>query len=539
MAIEKTQLASLETILRPGQVVAGKYRVDRLIGKGGMAAVWAGTNERTGKRVALKVILRSFASSQDAEELFRREAMAASRVNHPNVVNVFDVVDHEGMMCIVMELLDGEPLGLYLAEKPPLSVEEAVTLLLPAMRGVAAANAQGIVHRDLKPQNLFICIGPDGRLLTTKVLDFGISVMVEKAIDASAETVVTMHGTPAYMSPEHIMNAADIDQRADVYGFGVLLFEALTKHLPFPGDPGPALLMRILNDPVPKASLFRSDLPADLVEIIARAMAKNPQDRFPTLNEFIGALEEHYYPLLPLPRSLTPMVGVPLFDQPSTGEAIAQVSRRSGTSQAQVGNPTRALFFLTEDRKSTDAESSRRLVPSNPPAAPTDLASMNLSVLGRLKAGGRRWLATAGAFVGALVVVGWLAMPRHGERRSPVPASPAASAPAATPMELLPLRASPSPSPQAGGSAVAASVAPRVVAKPTEPTRTATAAVTESSDPPRRSSKRRPASRSARYADKGLILPVSPLPLSPPPPAIVAPPPRPAPRAGVLTPDDF
>ena len=126
-----------------------------------MAAVWAGTNERTGKRVALKVILQSLATTREAQGLFQSEALAASRVNHPNVVTVFDVIEHEGMACIVMELLDGEPLGSYIARKRFLSVSEATALLLPAMRGVAAAHAQGVIHRDLKPQNLFICISGD------------------------------------------------------------------------------------------------------------------------------------------------------------------------------------------------------------------------------------------------------------------------------------------------------------------------------------------------------------------------------------------
>ncbi len=120
---------TLDTILQAGQLVGGKYRVDYLLGEGGMAAVWAGTNERTGKRVALKVILRSLATTREAQGLFQREALAASRVNHPNVVTVFDVIEHEGMACIVMELLDGEPLGSYLARKGFLTVGEATSLL--------------------------------------------------------------------------------------------------------------------------------------------------------------------------------------------------------------------------------------------------------------------------------------------------------------------------------------------------------------------------------------------------------------------------
>jgi serine/threonine protein kinase len=307
--------STLETILRPGEIVGGKYRVERLIAEGGMAAVWAGVNTRTGKRVALKVVLRSFAASGEALDLFRSEALAASRIDHPNVVSIFDVIDHEGKPCIVMEMLDGETLDRYLAKKGPLATEEALALLLPAMRGVAAANSQGVIHRDLKPANIFLCIGPDGRMITSKVLDFGISVVMEKTIDrslvaAAAGEKPSMFGTPAYMSPEHTEASAHIDARADVYGFGVLLFEALTGQVPFPGQPSSELFVRIICEPAPKVSQFRPDVSAELVAIVDRALAKRPADRFPNLDHFIGAVEQHLLPPSALPRVLTAMADV-------------------------------------------------------------------------------------------------------------------------------------------------------------------------------------------------------------------------------------
>jgi len=330
---------TLDTILQAGQLVNGNYRVDHLLGEGGMAAVWAGTNERTGKRVALKVILRSLATTRAAQHLFHSEALAASRVNHPNVVTVFDIIEHEGMACIVMELLDGEPLGSYITRKGFLSVSEAVALLLPAMRGVAAAHAQGVIHRDLKPQNIFICVGPDGRVVTTKVLDFGISVMMERAMDAAEGPVAGLAmGTPAYMSPEHILGVGRIDQRADVYGFGILLYEALTGQMPFPGEPGPDLFHRILNEPAPRVTLFRPDLPPGLVKIIETAMAKEPDHRYADLNLMVLALEGEEVAATPLPRLLTPLAGVtafaprePLSDQ---AEPVVQIVARKEPSGA-------------------------------------------------------------------------------------------------------------------------------------------------------------------------------------------------------------
>lgn len=279
---------AVDASFQPGQLIDGKYRVERLIGIGGMAAVWAGTNERTGKRVALKVVLRSLASSPAARELFYSEGLVASRINHPNVVTIFDVIEHEGMTCMVMELLDGEPLSRLIERKGTLTAHEATWLLLPAMRGVAAAHAQGVIHRDLKPQNIFLCVEPSGRIVTTKVLDFGISVLMERVLDLSRGLFL---GTPNYMSPEHVAGVAVIDGRADVYGFGVLLYEALTGQMAFPGEPCPALFQAIMDGPAVSVASLRPDLPTGLVSIIDRAMSKHPEHRYASVTAMITALE--------------------------------------------------------------------------------------------------------------------------------------------------------------------------------------------------------------------------------------------------------
>jgi eukaryotic-like serine/threonine-protein kinase len=285
--------SELEPTLEVGQLLEGKYRVEYLVGQGGMAAVWAGTNERAGKRVALKVLLPSLAAIPGVDALFQREALAASRVNHPNVVTVFDVLEHDRMACIVMELLDGEPLGNYLATKGPLHPNDACSLLVPAMRGVAAAHAQGVVHRDIKPQNIFVCLDPNGRALTTKVLDFGISIVVGRAREPAAGPAASLPmGTPVYMSPEHILGESPVDVRADVYGFGVLFFEALTGQVPFPGEPGAELYARILSDPIPPLAQLRPDVPAGLVRIIETALAKEPAQRHNCVHRMIDAIEE-------------------------------------------------------------------------------------------------------------------------------------------------------------------------------------------------------------------------------------------------------
>jgi len=440
MTGERQTQGTPETTLHAGQIVGGKYCVDRLVGKGGMAEVWAGTNERTGKRIALKVILRSFASSSEALELFRREALAGSRVNHPNVVNVFDVIDHDGMTCIVMEMLEGEPFGNYLRRKGYLGIDEAAALLLPAMRGVAAANAEGVVHRDLKPQNIFICIGSDGRLITTKVLDFGISVMREKSVDSAQVTqTLATHGTPAYMSPEHISGAPDIDARADVYGFGILFFEALTGQLPFLGDPGPALLVRILNEPAPKITLFRPDLPSQVVDIIHRAMSKDPRDRFASLTDFVRAVEEYIMPSSTLPRALTPMAGVPIYamsEQKSGGLAdpVVQVFHRNEASGLSEINETRALFTLSRDGKHDTGSGVRdpsreHFAFGEAQALTTTQVNLRPSLARSIRGlfSGRG--ITAVLFVAVVVLVIWIAFPKPVQNHS-TDAPPQSSRPA-------------------------------------------------------------------------------------------------------------
>jgi len=312
-----------ETILRPGQIVDHKYRVEKLIGLGGMAAVWEGLNKRTGKRVVLKMILQSLSNSEEARERFRREALAAGRINHPNVVSVFDVFDHEGHECIVMELLVGEPLADRLARQGLMDPDEAFSLLLPALRGVAAAHAHHVIHRDLKPQNIFLCTSPDGEYLTTKVLDFGISKIMHPSDESKDLTLAGKSiGTPAYMAPELASGSRVLDRRTDVYGFGAVLYETLSGHRPFQGLEGVPLLDHIARElPRPIAS-YRPDLPPEVVAVVERAMAKDPKERFRSLESMIGAIES-LLPATNISRALTPVVGVPVIP-------AADMIRRSG-----------------------------------------------------------------------------------------------------------------------------------------------------------------------------------------------------------------
>jgi serine/threonine-protein kinase len=294
-----------------------------------MASVWAGTNERTGKLVALKVIRKSFMATPGAEAFLRSEGLAASRVNHPNVVTVFDMIESEGMTCIVMELLDGIPLGTYLSCNSRLSLDDAVGLLLPAMHGVAAAHAEGVIHRDLKPQNIFICVDIDEHIVTTKVLDFGIALMADWARSRAVTAFPGLVGTPSYMAPEHIEGVADLDGRTDVYGFGLLFYEALSGQPAFPGEPSVELFRRILTETAAPLGELRPDLPLGMVQIVERALSKRPEERFETLDQMMGAIEAQMMQQPPAPASASPI--------PMEALGIAAFAQLQAASPARSG----------------------------------------------------------------------------------------------------------------------------------------------------------------------------------------------------------
>jgi serine/threonine protein kinase len=452
MSGELQRVGGIETILRPGQIVGEKYHIEKLLAEGGMAAVWAGVNERTGKRVALKVILPSFAGIGEAAELFRREALAASKVNHPNVVSIFDVIDHVGMTCIVMELLEGETLASYLTKKGPLSLDEAAALLLPAMRGVAAANALGVVHRDLKPGNIFLCSDSDGRLLASKVLDFGISTMMSRTGETSTEAeVLPMFGTPAYMSPEAIECSPAVDARADVYGFGVLLFEMLTGQVPFPGEPAPELLVRILNDPPPKVTDYKPELPAAIASVIDHALAKKAEDRFPDVEHLIRALEDQVLAQLSVSRSLSPIAGVSLLllSDSKSDAAVPKVhATNENSGRVRIGE-TMALYSMAgESVHPTDRSGATQ----TQILSPTVLADLTRRARAILPIFGHVLHRRAGIVASVtifLMMTTWLTIAGSARRRAAGKEHSARPVPAQGPL-VTPLRSSspvPAPSP--------------------------------------------------------------------------------------------
>lgn len=267
-----------------GELLAGKYRIERVVGHGGMGVVVAAMHEQLQQRVAIKMLLPEAKASPNAVSRFLREARAAAAIKGEHVARVLDVGELEGgSPYIVMEYLEGRDLAAILAALPEprrLPAEEAVGYVLQACEAIAEAHAAGIVHRDLKPSNLFLSRRPDGTPIV-KVLDFGISkALLTPGGEGTLTTTSSFVGSPIYAPPEQLVAAHQVDARADIWSLGTILYEALAGRPPYVGDSVMHVASRIFHEaPTPLAEL-RPELPADLVTVVMRCLEKKPEDRF-------------------------------------------------------------------------------------------------------------------------------------------------------------------------------------------------------------------------------------------------------------------
>ena len=268
---------------RAGQVLAAKYRLDALLGAGGMGEVYRATNELVGRPVAIKLLRPEHATNEEVVARFMREAVTANLVRHPNVVDVLDVgKDADGTPFIVQELLRGQDLASYVEQRGRLSLEEVVDLLCPVIDAIAEAHQQGVVHRDLKPDNVFLAKDAAGRIVP-KLLDFGISKV--RSPVGRATDVGVMMGTPAYMPPEQLQGARDADARSDVWALGVMLFELLSGRLPFVATEAPVLFVAIATQDAPKLSDVAPDVSTKASKIVERCLRRKPDERYPSAAE--------------------------------------------------------------------------------------------------------------------------------------------------------------------------------------------------------------------------------------------------------------
>jgi serine/threonine-protein kinase len=420
--------------LQPGDVIGGKYRVERILGVGGMGLVVAATHLALGQLVAIKVMLPEVARDPAAIERFLREARAAGRLRSEHAVEIKDVGQGAGgEPFIVMEYLDGSDLAHVLAKRRTLYAREAVGYVLEACVGLAEAHARGIVHRDLKPANMFLTRRPDGRSLI-KLLDFGISKLTDGPEGGLTKTQVVM-GSAEYMSPEQMRSARSADVRSDVWSLGVVLFELVTGRVPFGGESFAEVCAAVARDPVPPLGVRGLD------EVVRRCLEKEPARRYQTIAELADALGP--------------------FGSLSTGELVARVH---GTLD---GSGTAIPLPLTP-------------APEGAPAA-TDATTLEVSSgqsVTRRRLRGRGALVAAGATLGAVALT--LGAVELWARRAPVPdlasdgaslgssAAAPAGEPAHTPPDARPRAGStteaierpPAPQPQAGGRAPSPTVSP-------------------------------------------------------------------------------
>jgi len=391
---------------RVGTIV-DKYSLVRLLGKGGMGAVYEARHATLSRRFAIKFLLPSAATNADAMRRFENEAKAAGGLEHPNLVAVTDLGrDGQGAPYLVMEYLPGEDCARLLGRSGPLAPARAANIVLQACRGLAIAHRAGIIHRDLKPANLFITDAGDGSDLI-KVLDFGIAKL--KSADATSATGTgETFGTAHYMSPEQARGASDVDARTDVWSLGVVLYELLTARRPFDGGTFLHVVYQILSTQPARIEAARADLPPALIAIIEKAMAKEPGARF----QSVMAL----------------------------GEALAPLAR--------PGRPTSIVARGHAETVPTPATGVRP--PLESVRLSPDEAGVNRDGAEDRRRGGSRKLAlgtVAAVVIAAGAFLGLMASRSRSPARAVVPAPAVAAVPAPAPTAVAAPALAPSPSP--------------------------------------------------------------------------------------------
>ncbi|HEY2515204.1 MAG TPA: serine/threonine-protein kinase, partial [Polyangiaceae bacterium] len=283
--------ANLEGLPRAGETFDGKYRIEGLLGAGGMGVVFAATHLRLGQRVAIKMLLPEWVGDEAVAQRFAREGRASVAVRSEHIVRVLDVDEAQGRPYLVLEYLEGEDLEEIIATRGALPIPTAVDLILQACEALAEVHASGVIHRDLKPANLFLTYRADGSPCL-KVLDFGISKATARNSGFIEEGTqpLTVMGSPHYMSPEQMQSATDVDVRADLWSIGAILHELLAGKPPFEGESITALCAHVMTDPPPPLTRLRRDVPPALEGVVLRCLEKDRRRRYADVGELAHAL---------------------------------------------------------------------------------------------------------------------------------------------------------------------------------------------------------------------------------------------------------
>jgi serine/threonine protein kinase len=383
------------TPVNEGEILAGKYRVERVLGVGGMGVVVAALHLALDERVAIKFLLPEALTNAEAVARFAREARAAVKIKSQHVARVIDVGTLEtGAPYMVMEFLKGQDLSNYLHANGALPIADAVDYVLQACEALAEAHALGIVHRDLKPANLFLTTLADGSPCV-KVLDFGISKVTNPGAsgpDLGMTKTQAVMGSPLYMSPEQMASSRDVDGRADIWAMGTILYELVTGRVPFNADTMPQLCAMILQYPPEPPQLLRHDLPEGLTQVMLRCLEKDRNRRFGNVAELASALvpfgsraaarsAERVARVLSAAGISSSQLSVP----PSSGQPAAAATnaawgqtqhRRSNTalwavlSALALAGAAAAFFFLRPSEPTTSAPSGA----AEPKGAPASVA---------------------------------------------------------------------------------------------------------------------------------------------------------------------